>query len=474
MVNRTLIRLKVVQMLYSYLLSRSEFRLLPVPEKQTRDNRAAYSLYIDFILLILELSGYCVDSTGISPLRGLPVKKKLSDTKMAKALAADSDVRDIILKNNSSVVVFNQVIPSLYEKITSSSAFKDYSKIKDADISDDVRFWVIILKTVFATEESLKTAARQIEEFTQVGFDKAIEMVVKTLQDYSDTTSTLTNAVKSLDQSLRKSYELYFSLFALMVELTKTQEQKLEDAKNKFMPSAQDLNPNTRLIDNKFIEAVVNNEQYQEYLKNNPVSWEADVYLVRDLLDSILASETYSEYIGKDKVDFKDDAMFWRQILKTVILPSEALEEALESKSVFWNDDLEVMSTFTEKTIKRWADAGSDEPGFLPMFKDEEDARFGKELFSDAVRNREKYKEYIDSCIDNTNWDTERIAFMDLVIMTVILAELLNFPLIPVPVTMNEYIEIASRYSTAKSGQFISGVMYSLVKKLTDEGILKK
>jgi len=461
-------------MLYSYLLSRSEFRLLSPSEKQTRDSRAAYSLYVDFILLILELSGYSVDQTGKSPLNGLPANRKLTGTKMAKALAGDSDIRDIILRKSHSVEVFDAIIPDIYGKITESAAFKDYSKIKQPQIKDDVDFWCVILQTIFAKDKSLVSSARNVEIFTQVGYDKAIEMCVKTLRDYSDTASTLTNSIGSLDASLRKSYELYFSIFALMIEITKTQERRIEDAKDKYIPNVEDLNPNTRLIDNKFIAALAENEDYLAYIRDNHISWENDIYLIRDILDSILASETYAKYIEKDVADFKDDALFWRQILRTIILPSEALEESLESKSVFWNDDLEIMSTFAEKTIKRWAEAGSSEPGFLPMFKDEEDARFGKELFTFAINNREKYREYIDSCIDEKNWDTERIAFMDIVVMTAILAELLNFPLIPVAVTINEYIEIANRYSTAKSGQFISGLMYNLVKKLRGEKILTK
>lgn len=474
MVNRSLIRLKVAQMLYSYLLTRSDFKLLPQPEKQTRDSRAAYSMYIDFLLFILELSGYNVDGTGVSPLKGIPANKILSSSKMAKALATDSDIRDIILKNNSAIANYNEAIPTIYGQILDSAVFKDYSKIKQPQIKDDVDFWAVVLETVFAKNQTFITAARKREDFTQVGFENAIRMCVKTLRDYSDTSSSLTNALGSLQTSLAKAYELYFSIFALMVELTRTQEQRIEDAKDKYIPTATDLNPNTRLIDNKFIAAVVENPQYQEYIKNNPISWEGDIYLVRDLLDAILASDTYAEYLSLESASFKDDAYFWKQVLKSIILPSEAFEEALEMKSVFWNDDLEVMSTFAEKTIKRWAEAESDAPGFLPIYKDEEDARFGKELFTYAVTNREKYREYIDSCIDSASWDAERIAFMDVVIMTVILAELLNFPLIPIAVTMNEYLDIANRYSTLKSGQFISGVMYNLIKKLQEEGILKK
>lgn len=474
MVNRTLIRLKVVQMLYSYLLTRSDFKLLPQPEKQTRDSRAAYSMYIDFLLFILELSGYCVDGTGTSPLRGIPANKSLSSTKMAKALASDSDIREIILRNSSSIKNYDSAIPTVYSEIAGSSILKDYSKIKQPQIKDDVDLWCVVLETIFAKSQTLVAAARKREDFTQNGFDNAIKMCIRTLRDYSDTASSLTNATSSLQASLRKAYELYFSIFALIIELTKTQEQRLEDAKDKFIPTAADLNPNTRLIDNRFVAAIIGNPQYQAYIKENPISWEGDIYLVRDLLDAILASDIYAAYINETEPGFKNDVLFWRHILKNIILPSETFEETLESKSVFWNDDLEIMSTFVDKTMKRWAEAESDAPGFLPIFKDEEDARFGIELFTDAIKNREKYREYIDSCIDTANWDSERIAFMDVIIMTAILSELLNFPLIPIAVTMNEYLDIANRYSTVKSGQFISGVMYTLIKKLQDEGILQK
>ncbi len=474
MINRTLIRLKVVQMLYSYLITRSEFRLIPPPEKKSRDNRAAYALYLDIMLMILQLSGYNVKNSRKNPLEGVMINPKLSSSKMAKSLASDTDIKDVIFKEISTIDSFDDVSYDIYREIIDSEAFHDYSKIKKPEIKDDVEFWNVIIKTILAKNPKFLEAARSIQGFTQVGFDKAIKMATETLSNYSDTKTTLLNARRSLDASLAKAYELYHALLLLAVELTKERRNRIQAAKEKFVPTAEDLNPNMRFVENKFIKAIEENGSMAEYVKANPISWETDIFLIRDLLDEILSSEIYREYMDAPETTFTDDCEFWRQVMKNIILPSDALAEALESKSVYWNDDLDIMGTFVLKTIKQWANAGSDQPGLLPMYKDDEDAAFGASLFIDSVNNRELYRSYIDRFIDTAQWDPDRIAFMDIIIMTVIISELINYPLIPIPVTLNEYIEIANRYSTQKSGQFINGVIYNVIKMLKEEGKLLK
>lgn len=474
MINRTLIRLKVVQMLYSYLLTRSEFSLLPAPEKQTRDSRAAYLIYLDMIPLILELMGTHAANDSKSPMAGIPVSVKLSGSKIAKSLSTDNDIKTLALKRNQSIQKYSTALPALYQRIVDSAAFADYSKLKNPELADDVKFWSTIINTIFINDQGLKDAARQSEEFTGVGFDNAIAMVDRTLREFTDTKSTIFYARKALDKSLSTAYDLYHALFLLMINITREQERRIEAAKDKYLPSAADLNPNMRFVNNKFIAALQGSMILQEAAKVEANSWDNDVYLVRDLLDSIVSSETYREYMEGGEPTFADDCEFWRQVLRNIILPSDDLAEALEAKSVYWNDDLEIMGTFVAKTIKQWATAGNDSPGFLPKYKDEEDAQFGPTLFVDAITNREQYRAYIDMFIDEKQWDTERLAFMDIVIMDAIIAELINFPLIPIAVTLNEYIEIANRYSTPKSGQFINGVMYNIIHKLKEEGKIIK
>lgn len=171
--------------------------------------------------------------------------------------------------------------------------------------------------------------------------------------------------------------------------------------------------------------------------------------------------------------DYKTDCEFWRNIYRYVIFSNPDFLETLEDKSVFWNDDLDIIGTFVLKTVKRF-DSEDHAGALLPKYKDEEDARFGAELFADTVRNRDLYRGYIDTFVNASNWDTERLAFMDVVIMLTAISEIINFPKIPVNVSINEYIELAKSYSTPKSGNFINGILGSIVVMLNDEGIINK
>ena len=462
-------------MLYAYLLTRSEFRLLPQPEKMTRDNKVAYALYLDMMLMILQLSGFSVHANRRDPLHGLILNRNLNGTKMAKSLAADDDIRSIINVGNTTISLFDDTIPSLYKKICDSEYLKEYAKIKSPEITDTIRLWVTIVRTIFAKDPSFIAAARKLEDFTQAGFERAINMVAETLNNYSDSKASLINARNSLDTSLAKAYELYFDIFALMVELTHEQERRLQAAKEKYLPTAEDLNPNMRFVNNKFIQALLDNETFAKFIEKDPVNWNGDLFLIRDLLDKITASEIYRDYMERpEEPDFAADCELWRQILKAIIVPSDALSDSMEERSVFWNDDLDIMSTFVSKTIRQWAVAGNDSPGFLPMYKDDEDANFGKQLFTDTVNNRELYRSYLDKYINTTQWDPERLAYMDIVLVSAIISELLTFPQIPVPVTLNEYLDMAHRYSTPKSSQFINGIIANVIKELREEGNLMK
>ena len=196
--------------------------------------------------------------------------------------------------------------------------------------------------------------------------------------------------------------------------------------------------------------------------------------MLKELLDKIKSSEAYKVYMEAESTDFATDCELWRTLLRTVVFPSDALAEAMESRSVYWNDDLAIMGTFVLKSIKHFAASGSNETKLLPIYKDEEDARFGPELFMNAVKEQETYRGYIERFINDSSWDPERLAFMDIVILTTAITELLKFPAIPLAVTMNEYVEIANYYSTTRSGQFINGVLFSIANYLREEGKLVK
>lgn len=475
MINRVLIRIKVVQMLYSYLLTKSEFRIEPAPESATRDKRFAYTVYIDTLLMILRLSGQNAGSQRqTSPLAGHTIHPALTSSKLVRALRDDDQIKGIILRKNELPDDMADAIEPVYFALTDSSAYKNHIKSKSHEMADDVKFWAAVLPTVVLKNAKFVECARRNPDFSITGLEKGVEMAVATLESFSDNRYMLRDASKALTVSLDKAYELYHALLLLPAEITALRDVRIENARHKFLATPEDLNPNTRMIDNPLPARIAECDDMTEYLKSNPFSWDGDLDMIQRLLDRIMESKIYKDYMEAPATDYKTDCEFWRSVMKNIILPSDDLAEALESKSVYWNDDLEIMGTFVLKTLKRIASSPEGCVELLPKYKDEEDARFGAELFMDAVNNFDEYRSYVEKFINSTSWDPERMAFMDLIVMVTAIAELLNYPLIPIPVTLNEYIEIANAYSTPRSGQFVNGILYSVINYLQEQGKLNK
>ena len=475
MINRILIRLKVVQILYSYLLSRNEFTIEAAPQNASRDRRFAYAVYLDMLLLIQELSGIRCNAAPASHNAIIP-DRKLSANRVGRALASNDPLKAITAKNHADFDVLAPIIPQLAEAITSSAAFADYAKRRSHDLDDDVRFWTVMLETTILKSPALTAALRSNPDFSLTGLHHGVYAAADTLRSYNDSRAALEKARADLRKSLDKAHELYYALLALIVDITDEQAYRLEQAKSKYLPSSEDLNPDTRLIDNKFAHFLAEEPRVQAFLKDHPANWAESTGLTDRLLELILTSDIYRSYLEQPETSWQADAEFWREIMRHVILPSDALAEALESKSIYWNDDLNTIGTFLLKSIRRIgasADPANDPDAFLPQFKDEEDAAFGASLFDYAVKGREQYRRDIDRYI-NPDWDPERLAFMDIVIMTTALAEIVNFPAIPIPVSLNEYIEIANAYSTPRSGAFINGILYSVIRQLVDDGVVHK
>lgn len=474
MVNRILIRIKVVQMLYSYLLTRSEFKIDTAPETTSKDKKYAYAVYLDLLFLILQLSGLRIRRKNDSMTPEITIDKIIAKNRVGKALYDNDTVKAILLRGGAEAEPFDPILQKLADLIAKSSAYRDYKKIKSPTLADDVKFWLTVVNTVIAKDQQFIDILRENESFTIAGFEAGVKQLSDTLTSYQDSRMTYANAGRELKASLDKAYELYYSMFVLMMEITREQALRLDNAKSKFLATHDDLNPNTRFVDNRFIAKLEANENLKEYLAEHPISWADDPTLVRSLLDRILESNIYADYMAAETDDYVADCEFWRNVMRSIILPSDDLAEALEAKSIFWNDDISIMGTFVLKTIKQFAGSPDKEVKFLPQYKDEEDENFGPDLFRYAVENRETYRSYIDRFINSSQWDPERLAFMDIVIMIAAIAELINYPAIPVPVTMNEYIEIANSYSTSRSGQFINGILFSVVRYLNEEGIISK
>lgn len=472
MINRVLIRMKVVQLLYSYLLTKSEFKINAAPVNPTRDRSFAHTIYIDLLLLMLEMSGYKTMPDNVSV--SIPRNPRFNQSKLMRALAANDEIRSIINKHNSTIDDFAAALPAIYNAVTSSELYKKYLRARNRGTKEDAEFWKVAIRSIILPSEAFTEAARKNPGFTQNGLESGVEDVIATLDDYNDERAALSAARNALDHSLDKAYDLYHALLALPVEITRAYDLRLDNARNKFLPTDQDLNPNTRLLENRLIKALTDNADIREYIDEHPGAWADDELLINHFLDAILSSQTYQDYIALPAPSYQDDCNFWKQVVKTIILPDDELAETLESKSVFWNDDIEIMGTFVIKTLKRFASASGDDTAgiVLPKYKDEEDERFGPELFLNVVDNYDSYRDLIDMFVDGRDWDSERLAFMDVVIMATAIAEMINYPQIPIPVTLNEYIEIANSYSTPKSGKFINGVLYSVINQLKKDGKL--
>ena len=478
MINRVLIRMKVVQLLYSYLLTRSEFRIQPAPgPESTRDRQIAHSLYLDLLLLTLELAGQRVQDDAPADARIIAADKSLSCSPMAKSLSGDAKIREIILKGKHGVAAFNSALMPIYKAITASTAYSFYVKNKNHDLASDTAFWRDIILNIIPKLPEFVEATRARDEYSSNAVALAINMVCDTLASYNDTHTQEAQAYSDLEKSLNLAHDLYMALLHLAVELTDLQAERLEAAKHKYLPTHQDLSPDTRFIDNEFIKVLAANRELEEYVDNRHISFaENNEILLGSLLDVVIDSETYRNYMALPVTDYRTDCEFWRDLFKNVILSSDVLSEALEAQSVFWNDDLEIMGTFVLKTIKQYAvsETGGEDVVLQPKYKDEEDADFGSILFHSVIDNREYYRNLIDRFINSSQWDRDRLAFMDIVIMMTAIAELLKFPAIPVPVTVNEYVEIANSYSTPRSGHFVNGVLSSVINYLKSEGKLLK
>ncbi len=289
---------------------------------------------------------------------------------------------------------------------------------------------------------------------------------------YQNSNNNLKNAEKELLQGFQKSYDLYFYLLLLMVKITDLYEERVEMKKNKFLPTEEDLNPNTHLIENKFIKQLRTNKTLNKYLSERPMSWDENETFVKNLLDTILGSEEYKNYTGNVSPTYADDKDFWRKIFKQYIYLNDELDDILEDESIFWNDDVETVETFVLKTIKQFSEQNGDNQPLLPMFKDEEDKQFALKLLDETILNEKKYRELIEK--HTQKWDFDRIAFMDMIIMQVAVAELYTCESIPTSVTLNEFIDIAKSYSTPKSGTFVNGILDAIANEAKKEHIILK
>ncbi len=465
MINRVLIRIKVVQLLYSYLLIENHFMLESQPTAPTKEKRFAYSLYLDVLMLILRISEKIEKRGGYRPL---------ADTRFIKKILTDDKIKSLEMKYRVEDFSLQQQVASLAEQIKESGLYKNFVK-EIGSGNDDDQIWEKIVNLIILPDSSLNAAFTRRENYTLGGVERMKNMISTTFTNFYASRDNIDDALKTLATSMGMSRNLYFRLLMLPVELTNIRENQLEENRHKYVPTAEDLNPNMRFVENGMVRAITENSAFMDICESKGISWLPDhSIMLESLLKKIIDSDLYADYMNFPVTDMATDCEFWRNVFKQIILHDEDFLDSLENESVFWNDDLEIIGTFVLKTFKRFEDNDGSYDPVLPMFKDDEDAAFGKQLFTDVVRNKDLYRRYIDDSINSHKWDSERLAFMDVVVAMTALSEIINFPKIPLVVSINEYIELAKSYSTSKSGAFVNGILGTIVERLREEGKLNK
>ncbi|NOQ24494.1 MAG: transcription antitermination factor NusB [Bacteroidales bacterium] len=283
---------------------------------------------------------------------------------------------------------------------------------------------------------------------------------------------SINQAEKELFFSIQKFYDLYHYLILLVLDISDFAEAKIELSKLKRLPSEEDLNPNTKFINNRLIKLLKENEDLKKYLNDQKLNWVNYPELIKNLYNIMRESEIYLNYMSSDARSFNEDKKFISDIFLKIIINHEPLYQNLEEQSIFWNDDTEFVIGMIMKSIKSFKASSDETEKLMTLFTNEEDRDFVKRLFRKAIINHKEYQELVAKFI--TNWDVERVAFMDIVVMSLAVAEMVEFSEIPIKVSLDEYIEIAKFYSTQKSNVFINGILDKIIDHLKKEGKIKK
>ncbi|MDE6000349.1 MAG: transcription antitermination factor NusB [Bacteroidaceae bacterium] len=289
---------------------------------------------------------------------------------------------------------------------------------------------------------------------------------------YQNGGKSIDTAEKELLFSLAKAYDLYNYMLLLIVSVSRYALQDVEHKEHLNRVGHINQKVSHRFAENRFTAQLEINKQLREFVETKKKSWNSEFSYVKKLYADIVQSDIYADYMKMEKVTYDDDREVWRKIYKNIIMKDERIDDILEEQSLYWNDDREVVDTFVLKTIKRFTPERGAHQELVPEYKDIEDQEFATRLFRRAILNDEYYRDLIGKCIKN--WEFNRLAYMDVIIMQIAIAELLSFPQIPVSVTINEYVEIAKWYSTPKSGGYVNGIIDSVAKMLKSENLLMK
>ena len=297
------------------------------------------------------------------------------------------------------------------------------------------------------------------------------KIVQLTYAYYQNGNKNIDSAEKELFFSLSKAYDLYNYLLALIVAVTKEARRRNEVLTARAQREGTEP-PSQKFTLNRFALQLEENKELNEFVSTLKHTWSDDQEFVAKLYELIESSEIYQAYMASTDDNYNADRELWRKIYRTLIQNNPDLDAVLEEVSLYWNDDKEIVDTFVLKTIKRFDEQNGTKQELLPEWDSDEEKDFARKLFRSAILNADEYQRYMSEA--SRNWDFSRLAYMDVVIMQIAIAEMLTFPNIPVSVTINEFVDLAKLYSTHKSGGYINGMLDAIARHLIDTGKLAK
>ncbi len=288
---------------------------------------------------------------------------------------------------------------------------------------------------------------------------------------YQNNSKNIVAAEKELFFSLSKAYDLYNYLLTLIVAVTKEGARHLEVAKARALREGTPM-PSEKFVNNRFALQLEENLMLLEFTERQKKTWNDSPEYIARLYRQIADSAIYQEYMASEEDSYAGDRELWRKLYRTLIQENDDIDVILEEQSLYWNDDKEIVDTFVLKTIKRFEEGSTADQELLPEYSSEDERDFASKLFRAAILNADEYQQFMSEA--SRNWDFSRLAFMDVIIMQIAIAEMMTFSTIPVSVTINEYVDIAKQYSTPRSGGYINGMLDAIARHLINSGRLVK
>ena len=297
------------------------------------------------------------------------------------------------------------------------------------------------------------------------------KVVQLTYAYYQNGSKNIESAEKELLFSLSKAYDLYNYLLALIVGITQESRRHLEVAQSRAKREGTEM-PSQRFAYNRFALQLEENRMLNDFMETQKKNWNDEPEFLKKIYTQITESQIYKDYMEAPEDDYAADRELWRKLYRTLIENNSDLDALLEEQSLYWNDDKDIVDTFVLKTIKRFDEKNKSTQELLPEYDSEEDKEYARKLFRATIMNADEYQHFMSEA--SRNWDFSRLAYMDIVIMQIAIAEMMTFPSIPISVSINEYVELAKVYSTPRSAGYINGMLDAIAHHLIETGRLIK